>query len=268
MECLVLTQKIRHNDGLPEVVTNNMPEADVSYIRALILFVEGFVMETVPHLDLALERDSTHVQTRLLQQRVTFLQKLKADGNKAFEAKQYDEAHSLYTSALQKGPQNGQFMANMLLNRGKSCLKLNNKYGALEDFSRAAAIDSSTFRGKAYYHRAELYMDLKMYDEAISDIEAILAIEQSDWCQTFLAHALTKKRGHSEAKVCPWSVLGLKPFSSQKQVKEAFYSMARKYHPDKHTEACSQIQRVMDHKFKEVNRAYERITHSRTQQQL
>jgi molecular chaperone DnaJ len=55
-------------------------------------------------------------------------------------------------------------------------------------------------------------------------------------------------------KMNPYDILGLKPDATDDEIKKAYRSMAKKYHPDKNKSADS------ENKFKEINEAYSILT--------
>jgi len=59
----------------------------------------------------------------------------------------------------------------------------------------------------------------------------------------------------------PYSVLGVSPSASDEEVKKAYRDLARKYHPDNYHD--NPLADLASEKMKEVNEAYETITHSR-----
>jgi len=63
----------------------------------------------------------------------------------------------------------------------------------------------------------------------------------------------------------PYSVLGIPPNSSEADVKKAYRSLAKKWHPDRHP---GDRKEEAERRFKEVGEAYERITNPTPQQQM
>jgi curved DNA-binding protein CbpA len=59
----------------------------------------------------------------------------------------------------------------------------------------------------------------------------------------------------------PYKVLGVSPTATDDEVKQAYRTLVKKYHPDKY--AGSPLQDVASEKMKEVNAAYDEITSMR-----
>ena len=59
----------------------------------------------------------------------------------------------------------------------------------------------------------------------------------------------------------PYKTLGLSPSATDEEVKEAYRSLAKKYHPDQY--ADSPLKELADEKMKEINEAYDTITAQR-----
>lgn len=59
----------------------------------------------------------------------------------------------------------------------------------------------------------------------------------------------------------PYRVLGVSPGASDEEIKEAYRSLAKKYHPDQYAE--SPLKDLADEKMKEINEAYDAITSQR-----
>ncbi|MCI1964677.1 MAG: J domain-containing protein [Oscillospiraceae bacterium] len=63
----------------------------------------------------------------------------------------------------------------------------------------------------------------------------------------------------------PYKVLGVSPNATDDEIKTAYRSLAKKYHPDKY--AGSPLADLAGEKMKEVNEAYDQITRERRQRQ-
>ncbi|WP_099206004.1 J domain-containing protein [Scatolibacter rhodanostii] len=61
----------------------------------------------------------------------------------------------------------------------------------------------------------------------------------------------------------PYKVLGVAPNATDEQVKEAYRTLAKKYHPDQY--ADSPLKELADEKMKEINEAYDTVVNQRKQ---
>ena len=59
----------------------------------------------------------------------------------------------------------------------------------------------------------------------------------------------------------PYDVLGVNPSASDEEVKSAYRSLAKKYHPDNYSE--SPLKEVAEEKMAEVNQAFDTIMNER-----
>lgn len=56
----------------------------------------------------------------------------------------------------------------------------------------------------------------------------------------------------------PWKVLGVKQNASEEEIKKAYHTLVRKYHPDRFQDVAAK--ELADEKLKEINQAYEMIS--------
>lgn len=59
----------------------------------------------------------------------------------------------------------------------------------------------------------------------------------------------------------PYKVLGVSPDATDEEVKKAYYSLAKKYHPDAYRD--NPLKDLADDKMKQINEAYDTITKQR-----
>jgi DnaJ like chaperone protein len=60
-----------------------------------------------------------------------------------------------------------------------------------------------------------------------------------------------------------YRILEIEPTATNDEVKSAYRTMAKKYHPDKVSHLGEEIQKTANEKFKKVNEAYEKIKNER-----
>ncbi len=59
-----------------------------------------------------------------------------------------------------------------------------------------------------------------------------------------------------------YEILGVGRDASKEEIKKAYRSLARQYHPDKFATASEDEKKYSEQKFKEINEAYEKLTKS------
>lgn len=134
-------------------------------------------------------------------QRAKLLKTKKEEGNEAFKAGRYQEAHELYTATLIIDPNNKLTNAKVYFNRAvvlvKVCwfansissttelwcvvvffyLQLGKLKEALGDCDRAIELDETYI--KAYLRRAKICMDLEQFEDAVRDYEKVNKMEKN-----------------------------------------------------------------------------------------
>lgn len=56
----------------------------------------------------------------------------------------------------------------------------------------------------------------------------------------------------------PWKVLGVRPGSTDEEIKKAYHGLVKKYHPDRFQDAAAK--ELANEKLKEINEAYEEVS--------
>ena len=99
---------------------------------------------------------------------------LKEKGNAAFKKGRYDEAVRQYTNAIKKEPKTSVLYSN----RAMAQLKLGDFKAAEEDCTLALALDPRNV--KALLRRGTARSFEQVYDEALSDYQAVLRLEPNN----------------------------------------------------------------------------------------
>lgn len=134
-------------------------------------------------------------------QRAKLLKTKKEEGNEAFKAGRYQEAHELYTATLIIDPNNKLTNAKVYFNRAVVLVKvywfansissttelwcvvvffhlqLGKLKEALGDCDRAIELDETYI--KAYLRRAKICMDLEQFEDAVRDYEKVNKMEKN-----------------------------------------------------------------------------------------
>lgn len=119
-----------------------------------------------------LENQSAQARVRRQEARnAAASEALRAQGNTAFGAAQYEDAVEAYTAALELTPRSAVLYAN----RALALLKLRLAAEADEDCTAALEIDSKHV--KALLRRAQARIELSKYDGALEDLECALELE-------------------------------------------------------------------------------------------
>ncbi|KUJ72689.1 M48 family metallopeptidase [Thiomicrospira sp. WB1] len=94
---------------------------------------------------------------------------LYRQAKKAFEAKEHEKAHSLFTALVQKAPQSRTF--NFYL--GRSAFEISRYEDAIVAFDRVLMLEPNHLRTRL--EMARVYFALKQYEMALLEVKAVLA---------------------------------------------------------------------------------------------
>jgi len=115
-------------------------------------------------------QESLEIDSKLIEKADEF----KAEANKSFKDKKYEDAVRLYTSAIELNSKSAVYFAN----RSFANLRLENFGYALEDATKAISLDKKYIKG--YYRRASAHMSLGKFKLALRDFEAVKKARPSD----------------------------------------------------------------------------------------
>ena len=130
----------------------------------------------------ALNKDPDNVIFQKWWKNVQKLEKVKKDGTDAFSMGNYKEAIEKFTECLELDKANNSYNQGILFNRACAHLKLHEREPALKDLN--AAIDLNDEYAKAIAKRAELYMQMENYEEAVRDYERVKTIDPCKYYQS------------------------------------------------------------------------------------
>ena len=68
---------------------------------------------------------------------------------------------------------------------------------------------------------------------------------------------------HRDATAKDYQILGINENATNSQIKRAYYSTAKKYHPDSYSSMSEAEKKNAEEKFKKVNNAYQKIKKQR-----
>lgn len=111
-------------------------------------------------------------------QKARLLNQTKESGNASFKSGNFKEALALYSEALLIDPANLVICCKLHSNRATVRAKLGSYAGAIEDCTRALEIDPDF--SKVYWRRADCFMKLEKFEEAVRDYEKAFSMDGSN----------------------------------------------------------------------------------------
>ncbi|KFO28527.1 DnaJ like protein subfamily C member 7 [Fukomys damarensis] len=123
---------------------------------------------------------------------------------------------------------------------------------AIGDCTRAVTLDDSYI--KAYLRRAQCYMDLEQYEEAVRDYEKVYQTEKTKEHKQLLKNAQLELKKSKRKDY--YKILGVDKNASEDEIKRAYRKRALMHHPDRHSGASAEVQKEEEKKFKEVGEAF------------
>jgi DnaJ family protein C protein 7 len=152
-----------------EVLRENPNDPEAVYMRGLGLYYQGNTEQAIKHFQHALTFDPDFSKARISLKQVRLLEAKKKEGNDAFQKGAQEEAVAAYTEALAVDPDNNSYNSTLYANRAAAFSKMGKHKEALEDCTRALDLDPNYL--KALLRRAQIYMTLEKYEDAVRDYE-------------------------------------------------------------------------------------------------
>eukprot|EP00128_Syssomonas_multiformis_P017252 Colp12_sorted_trinity150504_noHs@13270 len=225
---------------------------DALYVRGLVLYMQGNNENAVSHFQTALKVDPDHSKSRSLLKLSRRLENLKKSGNEAFGAGRYQEAYDLYTEALGVDSRNVSMNSKLYCNRATAAAKLNKHEQTVADCTSAIELDADYT--KAYLRRAQSYMDLGQFDDAIRDYELLVKKDRSN--SDYQAKLRNAKLELKKSKRKDYyKILGVSKDADDAEIKKAYRRMALTHHPDK-CQGTEEEKAEAEKNFKDVGEAF------------
>lgn len=123
---------------------------------------------------------------------------------------------------------------------------------ALKDINESIRLNDAYT--KAYVRRGNIYMALKMYEEARYDFQKVKEREPTNQDALKLLEQ-AKKEEKAAKKRDYYKILGVDKSSSDADIKKAYKKLAIKWHPDKNNQS-EEAHKLAEKTFRDINDAY------------
>ena len=253
----ILIENVKLQDALAFIskeinFEDKMKDSEFDYLTALTLYFDGQYDKAKKQINLAKQKNNSNEKYDDLLKKVNEIEAVKNKANELFKQKKYEEAIEEYTKVLEFDPTNKKFNSLILANRALCYQKLNKHKEALRDSNQSIKLNPYYARG--YVKRGNVYMELKMYDDAKLDFQKAKELDPTvSGVEGFLNDA--KNQAEKARKRDYYAILGIDKNASEQEIKKAYKKMAMKYHPDRNAES-EETKKMAEKKFIDVNDAY------------
>jgi len=252
----VLIENVKLTDALQYInkeinFEDKKSNEQFDYLTALCLYYDGQYEKAKKQINLMKSKGNS-IDTKDLLNKVSTIESIKNKANEIFKQKKYEEAIEEYTKILEFDPNNKKFNSLILANRALCYQKLNKNVEALRDSNQS--IKLNPFYARGYIKRGNVYMELKMFDDARADFQKAKDLDPNvTGVEGYLNDA--NKKAESARKRDYYAILGIDKNADEKEIKRAYKKMAMKYHPDRNSES-EESKKMAEKKFIDVNDAY------------
>lgn len=252
-ECLAFLGRYQESQ---EIANNALhldkTNADAIYVRGMCLYYEDNLDSAFNHFQQVLRLAPDHKKAMDIYKKAKELKKTKESGNQAYKDCRFQEAFNLYTQALAIDPLNKKANAKLYFNRATVQHRLAKTKDAVNDCTAALQLDDTYL--KALLRRANCYMDLGEYEDAVRDYEKVCKLNKSREHRKLLQDAkfALKKSKRKDY----YQILGVDRNATDNDIKKAYKKKALMLHPDRHASASESVKKDQEKKFKELGEAY------------
>ncbi|XP_033219851.1 dnaJ homolog subfamily C member 7 [Belonocnema kinseyi] len=252
-ECLTFLGRYQEaQDIANDVLHIDKQNADAIYVRGMCLYYQDNIDRAFSHFQQVLRLAPDHGKALEIYKKAKSLKLKKEEGNVAFKADRFEEAYNLYTEALLLDPHNGMANAKLHFNKATVAAKLGRLNESITECTEALRLDENYL--KALLRRAQCYMDLQEFEEAVRDYEKAYKMSKTRNNKRLLSEAkLALKKSQRKDY---YKILGIDKNASTDDIKKAYRKRAMVHHPDRHANASDGEKKEQEKKFKEVGEAY------------
>jgi DnaJ family protein C protein 7 len=263
-----LLENVKIQEALYFIVNKLTPEEKSSeefeYLTCLALYYDGKYDKARSVLSILLQKIKDNEKLNSLWKILKEIESQKEKANEIFKAGKYQEAIESYNKLLELDPKNKSFNSTIYANKALCYQKLNNMMEALRDINKSISLNEKYM--KAYVRRGNIYMALKMYDEARYDYQKVKESEPDNKEVVKLLEE-AKKEEKKAKKRDYYQILGVGKEASQDEIRRAYKKLALKWHPDRNN--TSEEQKKMAEKtFRDINDAYSVLSDTQKKQQF
>jgi DnaJ family protein C protein 7 len=251
-----LLQNVKITEALKFLTTKLSDEEklmdEFEYLFCLAYYYDGKYEKAKKLLSNLLQKTKDNEKYNHLFKVLREIEKQKERANQVFKSGKYEEAIDLYTKLLELDPHNKNFNSTILSNRALCYMKLNKNMEALKDINKSIQLNENYM--KAYARRGQIYVSLKMYDEARFDFQKVKEAEPNN--KDVIKYLEECKKKEKEAKKRDYyKILDIKRDAKENDIRKAYKKLALKWHPDRNAES-EESKKLAEKTFRDINDAY------------
>lgn len=186
----------------------------------------------------------------------------KEKANETFKAAKYEEAIEQYTTLLELDPSNSNFNSTIYANRALCQQKLNKMMDALKDINKSISLNERYY--KAYTRRGNIYMALKMYEEAKWDYQKVKDAEPKNRDVAKLLEDAKKEESKAKKRDY-YQILEVDRNADENAIRKSYKKLALKHHPDKFNDS-EEAKQMAEKKFRDISDAYSVLSDAKKKQ--